>query len=183
MLAIVVGIVVSISLTILGLNNALALGILSGLLEFLPIVGPAIGAIAAVLVALFQPGNYFGLSPVIYGLIVLAIMLLIQQLENSILVPRIVGGALDLHPVVIMIAVAMGASLAGILGAILAAPVTASVKLLGAYSWRKMLDLPPFSESESTPSQHSREFSPSRTGIVARLQGWFASVAGRADEP
>ncbi|MEZ4679532.1 MAG: hypothetical protein R2932_35475 [Caldilineaceae bacterium] len=56
------------------------------------------------------------------------------------------GDALDLHPLLVMISVLMGASLAGILGAVLAAPVVATIKLLGGYAWRKMLDLPPFPE-------------------------------------
>jgi len=76
----------------------------------------------------------------------------LQQLENNLLVPRIVGGALDLHPLIVMFSVLMGTSLAGILGAVLAAPVVASLKLLGAYAWRKMLDLPPFPEPVVQPA-------------------------------
>ena len=64
LLALVIGVVVSIALTLLGVSNAIALGILSGVLEFLPIVGPVIGTVAAVLVAVFQSSNYLGLSPV-----------------------------------------------------------------------------------------------------------------------
>ncbi|MEZ4708927.1 MAG: AI-2E family transporter [Caldilineaceae bacterium] len=147
-LGLVIGVVVSVALMILGVNNALGLGVLSGIMEFLPVVGPIIGAGAAVLVAFFQDKNYFGLDPFYFGLLVLGVMFLIQQIENNLLVPRIVGGALNLHPLEVMISVLMGASLAGILGAILAAPVLATVKLLGAYAWRKMLDLPPFADEE-----------------------------------
>jgi predicted PurR-regulated permease PerM len=73
-------------------------------------------------------------------------MFAIQQVENNVLVPRIVGDALDLHPIVVIVAVLMGTSLAGLLGAVLAAPVAASLKLYGLYVWRKLLDLPPFPE-------------------------------------
>src|SRR5690606_9736804 len=125
-------------------NNAFELGILSGLLEFLPIIGPVIGAGAAVLVALLQNSNPWGVSPWLFALIVLGAMILIQQVENGVLVPRIGGDALDLHPVVVMVGVIMGTSLAGLLGAILAAPVLATLKLYGIYVWRKLLDLPPF---------------------------------------
>ena len=62
-LGLVIGIVVGVSLAILGVENALALGILSGLLEFVPVIGPVIGAGAAMLVAFFQPMNYMGLAP------------------------------------------------------------------------------------------------------------------------
>ncbi|MEZ4659907.1 MAG: AI-2E family transporter [Caldilineaceae bacterium] len=160
-LGLVIGVVVSVALLILGVNDALGLGVLSGIMEFLPVVGPIIGAGAAVLVAFFQDSNRFGLDPLYFGLLVLGVMFLIQQLENNLLVPRIVGGALNLHPLEVMISVLMGASLAGILGAILAAPVLATVKLLGAYAWRKMLDLPPFVDEE--PSAQSAESSPPKS--------------------
>jgi predicted PurR-regulated permease PerM len=143
-LALVIFVVVWLGLTILGVQNSLALGLLAGLLEFVPTVGPVISAGVAILVAVFQPSNYFGLNAWQYALLVLALMIVIQQLENNLLVPRIVGGALDLHPVLVIVAVFMGASLAGILGAILAAPVAASIKVLSQYVWRKMFDLPPF---------------------------------------
>ncbi len=143
-LALVIFVTVWMGLTILGVQNSLALGLLGGLLEFVPTLGPVISAGVAILVAVFQPANYLGLSPWQLALAVLILMVIIQQLENNFLVPRIVGGALDLHPIVVIVAVFMGASLAGILGAILAAPVAASIKLLGQYVWRKMFDLPPF---------------------------------------
>lgn len=133
-----------IGLTLLGVQNSLALGILSGLLEFVPSVGPVVSAIVAMIVAFFQPDNYLNLDPWLYALAVLGVMILIQQIENSILVPRIVGGALNLHPFIVIVGVFMGASLAGVLGAVLAAPIIASIKVLGSYTWRKLFDLPPF---------------------------------------
>ena len=147
-LALTIGAVVTVALLVLGVNNALGLGVLAGLLEFLPIVGPVVSAIVAILVAVFQDGNFWDLSPLWHAGIVAAVMIVIQQLENNILVPRIVGRALDLPPLVTMVAVLMGTSLAGILGAVLATPVVATIKLLGGYAWRKMLDLPPFAELE-----------------------------------
>lgn len=147
-LAVVIFLAVWSSLAILGVQNAFGLGVLSGLLEFLPVIGPLIGTIVAAMVAFLQPSNYLGLEPWVFALVVILIMFLIQQVENNVLVPRIVGGALDLHPLVIIIGVFMGASLAGLIGAILAAPVLATIKLLGSYAWRKMFDLPPFPEPE-----------------------------------
>lgn len=147
-LGIIIFFVVWIALTILGVDNSLALGLLSGLLEFLPIIGPFIGTAAAVVVALLQDSNWLGLNPVAYAGVILAVMFLIQQLESSILVPRIVGDSLDLHPLVVIVGVLMGSSVAGILGAILAAPVLATINLLGGYAWRKMFDLPPFPETD-----------------------------------
>jgi predicted PurR-regulated permease PerM len=164
-LAFVIFLAVWISLTILGVQNAFALGVLSGLLEFLPVIGPFIGTLVAAIVAFFQPTNYIGFDPVIYTLIVIGVMIVIQQIENNILVPRIVGGALDLHPLVVIIGVFMGATLAGLIGAILAAPVLATIKLLSTYAWRKMFDLSPFPE----PAQKER---PERTSIYRRIFSW-----------
>ena len=159
-LGLTIGIIVWIGLLILGVENSGALGLLSGLLEFIPIIGPVIGAGAAMVVAFFQANHCEGVLQFFmdagscgivgwqFTLIVLGLMFVIQQLENNILVPRIVGEALDLHPLLVMIAVFMGGSLAGILGAILAAPVAATLKLVGIYVWRKMFDDYPFQQPE-----------------------------------
>lgn len=147
-LGLVVGSVVWIGLAILGVQNALALGLLSGLLEFIPILGPVIGAGAAMAVALFQPENFLMISGWQFALLVLALMFIIQQVENNVLVPNIVGEALDMHPLLVMVGVFMGGSIAGIVGAILAAPVVATLKLIGVYAWRKLFDMPPFPDDE-----------------------------------
>ena len=159
-LSLVIFLTVWIGLTLLGVQNSLALGLLAGLLEFLPNLGPVISAIVTVLVAFFQPGNYLGLASWQYALIVLALMAIIQQLENHLLVPRIVGRALDLHPIIVIVGLFIGASLAGILGAILAAPLIASLKLLSNYAWRKLFDLPPFPEEGPLDAPPPHAFHP-----------------------
>lgn len=170
-LGLVIGIIVGSSLAILGVQNALALGLLSGLLEFIPVLGPFIGTGAAMVVAFFQPDNYLGLSQVQFALLVLALMFFIQQLENNILVPRIVGNALDLHPLLVIIGVLMGSSMAGILGAILAAPILASLKLLSIYAWRKLFDLPPFPPEDSAKG-------PQQETLTTRLRRWWRQSGG-----
>ena len=147
-LCLVMGMIVWIVLSILGVENALVLGLLSGLVEFLPLVGPLLAGLVAVLVGVFQPTNWLGLDHIQYGLLIAFVMFMLQQLENNLLVPRIVGDSLDLHPLITMFAVIIGASSAGILGAILAAPVAATLKLLLSYTWRKLFDYPPFPDPE-----------------------------------
>lgn len=161
-LGFVIWIVVWLALSIAGVQNALALGLLSGLLEFIPLIGPLVGAGAAVIVALFQSpadaymlSEYFQLVGWQLAALVAVIMIVVQQLENNLLVPKIVGDSLDLHPLIVMISVFMGGSLAGILGAILAAPVAASLKLIGIYVWRKMFDDEPFEAPEPLPEPTS----------------------------
>jgi predicted PurR-regulated permease PerM len=92
------------------------LGVLAGLLELVPIIGPIVAGAVAALVALTQP------FPTVLWVIGAAI--LIQQLENNLLVPRISGGAVGLHPLAALLAVLVGAEVAGIVGAIFAVPVT-----------------------------------------------------------
>lgn len=150
-LGLIIFLVVWLGLTILGVQNALALGLLAGLLEFVPTIGPIVSAVVSITVAFFQPFNYLGVPGWQYALFVLAFMFLVQQLENTVLVPRIMGQALDLHALIVIIGVYVGGSLAGILGAILAAPVIASLKLVGIYAWRKMFDLYPFPQPEKIP--------------------------------
>lgn len=152
-LGVVIFLVVWIGLALLGVQNSLALGLLSGLLEFIPVLGPVIGAGAAIVVALFQPDTLGQLANWQFAGIVLIFMLIVQQVENNLLVPRIVGESLDLHPLIVIIAVFMGSSLAGILGAVLAAPLVASLKLLSIYAWRKMFDQPPFPHPEKEPGE------------------------------
>ena len=148
LLAIIIFVLVSVVLGALGVDNALGLGLLSGAMEFLPVIGPLAGAGAAIFVAFFQSDPSFGLTPLQFALAVAVAMIVIQQIENTLLVPRIVGKALNLHPLLVMVSVIMGASLAGLLGAILAAPVVASIRILGEYAWHKMLDLPPFLDED-----------------------------------
>lgn len=169
-LGLTIGLTVWLGLTILGVQNALALGLLAGLLEFLPVIGPFIAATTAVIVTLFQPENWLGLAPWQHAATVLALMLLIQQLENNILVPRIVGTALDLHPLLVMVGVIMGASVAGVLGAVLAAPLTATLKLVGYYAWRKMFDLPPF--PHPPPQPDSADWSLRRRAVDLAQRAW-----------
>jgi putative heme transporter len=151
-LGLIIGIVTAIGLTVIGVQSALAIGILAGLLEFVPSLGPIVTAIVAVIVALLQPDNYWGMTNVQLALATLVFMIIVQQIENTLLVPRIVGNSLNMHPLLVLLGVLMGASLAGILGAVLAAPLLASFKLITIYTWRKIFDLPPFADETLGPN-------------------------------
>jgi predicted PurR-regulated permease PerM len=145
-LSLVVGFVVFLSTSLLGLPGALVLGILAGLLEVIPNLGPVLALIPAVLVALVQGSNVLPVSNLIFALIVVLVYVVIQQVENNYLVPRIMGQSLNLHPIFILIGVVVGASFAGVLGAFLAAPVLASLKVLGLYAHAKIVDRDPWAE-------------------------------------
>ncbi|MFZ0544150.1 MAG: AI-2E family transporter [Candidatus Promineifilaceae bacterium] len=148
-LGFVVGTIVTIVALIIKLPNALALGLLAGILEFIPNIGPTLAAVPAILLALFQSqGSWLGVKvgPVWFAIIVLGLYFLIQQVENNFLVPRIIGRSLNLRALVVFIGALAGASIAGVLGILLAAPVLATGRIILKYIYDKLLDLPPFPE-------------------------------------
>ncbi|MCB0205150.1 MAG: AI-2E family transporter [Caldilineae bacterium] len=144
LLSLTVGTVVFLATTLLGLPGALILGFLAGVLEVIPNLGPVLALIPAVIIALIQGPSYLPVGNLVFAGIVVAVYVVIQQLENNILVPRIMGHSLNLHPLVVLVGVVVGASFAGILGAFLAAPTLASIKILGWYAHAKLTDRHPF---------------------------------------
>jgi predicted PurR-regulated permease PerM len=149
-LALIIGLTAWIVLTALGVRFSLALGLIAGVLEFVPMFGPLISAVAAVLVALFQGSNIWGISQLGFGLIVLAIFMLIQQIENNVLVPRIIGRSLNLHPLTVLVALLGGGVIGGVLGLLLAAPTVATTRTCLGYVYRKAVGLETWPVSYST---------------------------------
>jgi len=143
-LGFVVGIMVWIAMSIIGLPNAGLMGILTGLLEVVPTFGPVLATIPAVLIAFFVGSTYLPLSNFWFAVLVLGIYIIIQQVENAILVPRIMGRRMQLHPLVVFIAVLAGGTLAGTLGVLLAAPVIGTLRVVLGYVYAKLLDQDPF---------------------------------------
>ena len=122
LLMFLVGVLTSIGLAIVGLKFAFLLGIIAAILEIVPIVGPILSAIPAIIIA-------FAKNPWL-ALYVLGVYLVIQRIENSILSPLILGKFLELHPIVIITAVLVAASTLGVFGAILSPALAASVYVL-----------------------------------------------------
>ncbi len=109
---------------------AILLSVIAGILELVPIIGPIIAAIPAVLLAATAGPGAVVAALVFYTLI--------QQIENNFLVPKIQGDAVELHPAVVMFAIIVGGSLAGLLGAILALPVAAAIRDVIRYLFRRL---------------------------------------------
>ena len=149
-LGIIVGTLVGLSMWILGLSNPLLLGIIAGIMEFIPTVGPALAAITAVIIAWFGGSSWLPISNLLLSLIVIIVYVIIFQFEQLYLLPRIVGSRVRLHPAIVFIGTIVGAIKFGILGVLLAAPMIASVRVIGNYIYRKMLDLEPFSTLPGT---------------------------------
>jgi HAD superfamily hydrolase (TIGR01549 family) len=143
-LGIVIGLVVWISMTIVGLPNAGLMGLIAGLLEVIPTFGPILATIPALLIAFFQGSTYLPMSNFWFTILVFAIYFVIQQTENAYLVPRIMGRGLLLHPVIIFIGVLAGGILFGALGVLLAAPVIGTFRVVLSYVYAKLLNEDPF---------------------------------------
>ena len=113
---------------------AILLSVVAGVLELLPIIGPIIAAIPAVLLALTA-----GLDAAVAAVIMYTV---IQQLENNLLVPKIQGDAVELHPSAVMFALVIGGAIAGLLGAILALPITAAARDVFRYLFHRVDETP-----------------------------------------
>jgi predicted PurR-regulated permease PerM len=113
---------------------AILLSIVAGILELLPIIGPIIAAIPAVLLALTG-----GLDAAIAAVVLYTV---IQQIENNVLVPKIQGDAVELHPSAVMLALVVGGAIGGLLGAILALPITAAARDVFRYLFHRVDDPP-----------------------------------------
>lgn len=141
------GIMIGLTLSLLGVNYAPVLGILAFLLDFIPYLGATISFVIGVLVALFQGENWLGVDRVTYAGIVAASYFILQQIQGYVLWPRIMGGRLNLHPVVILVGALVMAQLVGPVGLVLAAPLIATLMVFGRYVFRKLFDLDPWEDA------------------------------------
>jgi len=156
-----------IVLSALGVRYSLALAVLTGLAIFIPYVGLWTTAIVMVLVTFFQPGNYFGLQPWQYSVMVLAIALVINFIFDNYISPRFMGRTLDIHPAAVLVAALFMASFFGLVGIFLAAPIVTTVKAVGVYVFRKMFDLDPWPAAEVSAKP-----------VEFPWQSWYRSLKG-----
>ncbi len=134
LLCIFVGGMATISLFIIGVPFALVLGLIAGIFEALPYVGPILGAIPALVVALLSDAGS--------ALWVAIAFFAIQQVENLLLVPRIAGKSVKLHPALVMVVLVIGNELAGFLGMLVAVPITAIIRDVFKYLYLRFQDEP-----------------------------------------
>ncbi|MES2437315.1 MAG: AI-2E family transporter [Patescibacteria group bacterium] len=119
-LAVIVGVLVFISLTILGVKNALFLAFVSMIFEIIPVFGGIIGALPGVLVAFLQGGLTF-------GIIIALVYLAIQQIESNIIYPVVVRKILNVPPLVVIIALLIGSKAGGFLGVLISVPIAVAL--------------------------------------------------------
>jgi predicted PurR-regulated permease PerM len=134
----------AILLSALGVRYSIAIAILAGLARFVPYIGPLITYIVLGLVTLFQGGNYFNLQPIYYTALCIGLSIILDQIYDNLVSPRIMGKSLGVHPAAVLVVAILAANLIGIIGLLLAAPVLASVTLIGRYTFNKMFDRDPW---------------------------------------
>ena len=159
-----------------GLPYAFVLGLLAGVAEFVPNLGPILALIPAVLLALFRGSTFLPMSNFWFAVLVTGMYLVIQQVEGNLLLPRVMGSSLNLHPLVVLFGIIVGGSLAGILGMLLAAPVLATLRVVGRYVFYRLYDRDPFAEPEE-------EAEPPKPGLLQRAgQAALAHLQERVEQ-
>jgi len=141
--AVVVGIMSSIGMAIIGLPFWLIVGMVAGLFNMIPLIGPWIGAVPGVVIA-FTTGG--GLSQAIWVAVVMAG---VQQIDNHFISPIVMQRAVKLHPAAVMLALLAGGTLGGFFGLLLAVPATAVLKILVGHAWRHFILGQPLDEIEA----------------------------------
>jgi predicted PurR-regulated permease PerM len=133
LVALFVGVASSIGLWAIGLPFWLLVGIVAGIFNLVPLVGPFIGGGLAVIIALVSGEP---LTAVWAALV----LLVVQQIDNHLISPNVMGRTVQLHPVVVMLALLVGASFAGLFGMLVIVPLVAVVKIVFLFVWSKYVD-------------------------------------------
>ncbi len=154
-LIVVLAAIYSVAWSIIGLPGALALGLLAGVLNLIPEVGPAAIAIIGTLIAYLEGSHILaGLSHPVFAVLTLGVYLLVNTFKNVWLQPRILGRSVLLHEGLVFVAIVGALVLTGVLGVLIVVPVLASAIIVGGYLRRRVLGLPPFEdEAPETPVQ------------------------------
>src|SRR2546423_13596616 len=136
-ISVLAGLVTYVTLTILGVPFAVPLAILFGFFDLIPLVGATIGAIIIGIVVAFAVA--FPLGVIVWAIVSIAY----QQIENNLIQPVVYGRTVVIHPLIVIVAVLVGAALLGILGALVAIPVAAGLQSLTRDLWRMRPDAQP----------------------------------------
>ncbi len=168
--AVIVGTLTAIGLALVGLPFWALLGVIAGVSDLVPLIGPFVGGVPAVVVALVT-------RDVMTAVWVVVVMVAIQQVESHVISPLVLHRTVKLHPAAVLLALLAGASLAGILGMLVAAPAVAALKVVVGHLWRVYVLGQPPQELEEVASArpgsrtavdpgtpHKREHPPTNPG-------------------
>ncbi len=164
-------------MSLLGVHYSIAVALIAGFASFLPYIGPAINWIVLGLVTFFQGGNMFGLAPLWYMILAIGVALLIDQAFDNLVAPRIMAQTLKVHPAFVLIAAIIAANLLGLVGIVLAAPLLATLQLIGRYTMRKLLDRDPWPPGEDVIPP------PRQPRWLLKARRWWRKRRGKEIEP
>jgi len=133
-----------IFLGVLQLPYFIVLAVIAGLGRFIPYIGAWIGWIGFIVGAILQDPTPFGLTKLMYVVLVMAVAMVIDMILDHVLTPKLMGETLEVHPAAIMISALIAGQVFGLLGIILAAPIFATLKLLMGYATKKIFDQDPW---------------------------------------
>jgi predicted PurR-regulated permease PerM len=166
-LMVVMGFLVWLLNLFLGTPQAILLGVLSGLLEVIPSLGPVLATIPAAIFALmFGSENFPGLNHAVFMLILILGYVLLNVLENQLLVPRILGDAVSLPPLIVLIGVMIAGAAAGIVGVFLATPMMASGREILNYVYQKIIQAP----EKEKPEEEKPSLLDQVRGLIGRFR-------------
>lgn len=167
LVALAVGLLSSLLLALIGIPFWLPIGMLIGFFNIIPFVGPFLGGAIAVMVGAVEGG-----LPKV--LLAAGAMVLVQQIDNHFISPKIMGMALKLHPVTVILALLAGGTLAGLWGMLIAVPATGSAKVLAKHYYStRILGRPPFEEPEAE----------TETGVLVTAGLTGSSTDGNLGDP
>ncbi|MFN5343466.1 MAG: AI-2E family transporter [Roseiflexaceae bacterium] len=136
----IMAVLTSVSLWLLGVEYALLIGIISGVVEILPIIGPWSAAGFAIIMAVFQQPLPISDSVVVVVSVIGALYFSLRMFEDYVIIPAVVGPAVHLHPILVIAAILAGAAVGGILGLFLAIPVTSVLQYMLRWLYHKLAD-------------------------------------------
>lgn len=159
--------VTTIGLTILNVPYSVVLGIITGLLETVPFVGPITAGAIACLVALGHP-NPFGWSQLAYVGVVAVMYTVLRHTEDYLVIPNVIGRVVRLHPVIVIFALLSGGVVFGLLGVVLAVPVAATLRLVLIYVRAKLRDEDPFAPLTEELAEATESVGPAEPDAAVR---------------
>ena len=171
-------IIYSIFLGTMSLPYFFVLALIAGFGRFIPYLGAAIGWIGFFIGALLQDPTPFGMTSFVYAVLVVAIAFVIDLMLDHILMPKVMGQSLQVHPAAIMLSALIGARILGILGVILAAPAFATLKLILRYTSRKLFDQDPWAQMQYYQKPQEPALLRGMRKIWKKILRWLAKPIG-----
>jgi predicted PurR-regulated permease PerM len=159
LLVVIMSTATTIGLTLFGVPFSLLLGLVTGVLEVIPIIGPITAGAVACLVALGNP-NPFGWSQLVYVGAIALMYTILRHSEDYFVIPLVIGRIVRLHPALVIFALLSGGAVFGLIGVVLAVPVAATLRLVLIYVSAKLRDEDPFPRLEEELAEEGERPAP-----------------------